>query len=327
MYWRSQCMHMTNTQSGFRALPVPQTQTGTARRCGIEIEFAGIDEAEAAQIIARTLGGRALRQHAHRYTVEESALGTLCIELDTRYAKPGNTIVSDDVLDAARIVVPVEIVSPPLGPDAMPRVLDLTHALRDAGAKGTTDNVLTGFGIHFNPEITGYDDPFLIRTVVAYGLLEQWLREWRPLDLSRRILPFVDPWPVHFTDALVLTPNLDLRALRALVQDHLNGRNYGLDLLPILHAFDPERFVTMFGAEASGARPAFHFRLPDCRIDEADWSITDEWDRWWLVEALAADTARFNALYQAWRDGAGHGAGWVQCVAQQIGPNGEALFQ
>ena len=111
------------------------------------------------------------------------------------------------------------------------------------------------------------------------------------------------------------------------MSSHLNGRNYGLDLLPILKARDPDVFAAMFGAGASGARPAFHFRLPDCRLGEPGWRITDEWDRWWLVEALAADEPRFDALFQAWRNGAGHGAGWVRVVSQHIGPNGEALFQ
>lgn len=320
-------MENTNCAGGFRALPKEKTRAGKTRRCGIEIEFSGIDEAHTAQIVAQTLGGLITQQGPHLFMIEDSDLGTICVELDTRYAKPGNTFLPEGVLDAARAVVPVEVITPPLSAEQMDRVLDLTEALKTAGGKGTSGSLFAGFGIHFNPEITGYDDPYMMRTVIAYGLLEPWLRRWRPLDVSRRLLPFVDPWPVHFTDALVEADDLDLPVLRQLVHTHLNGRNYGLDLLPILHAHDPEAFAATFGKEASGARPAFHFRLPDCRLNEPDWSIADEWDRWWLVEALAADEPRYGALRDAWRRGAGHGGLWVEEVTQVIGKNGEELFQ
>ncbi|WP_420326308.1 amidoligase family protein [Mameliella sp.] len=320
-------MDNSNRVGGFRALPNEKTRAGKLRRCGIEIEFSGVDEANTAQIVARTLGGVVKQQGQHLFTIEDSGLGTICVELDTRYAKPGQQFLPEGVLDAARAVVPVEVVTPPLTPEQMDRVLDLTEALRNAGGKGTSDSLFAGFGIHFNPEITGYDDPYMLRTVVAYGLLEPWLRDWRPLDMSRRILPFVDPWPVQFTDALVTAEDLDLAVLRDLVHKHLHGRNYGLDLLPILHAHDPDGFAATFGKEASGARPAFHFRLPDCRLDEPEWSIADEWDRWWLVEALATDEARFDNLHEAWRRGGGHGGRWVEEVIQVIGKNGEELFR
>ena len=37
------------------------------------------------------------------------------------------------------------------------------------------------------------------------------------------------------------------------------------------------------------ARPTFHYRLPNCRVDEPDWRIAHEWNAWVTVEALAAD--------------------------------------
>lgn len=320
-------MNHLNDVRGFRELPHPETRDGQPRRCGMEIEFSGMDEATAAQIVARTLGGQVSQNGPHLHAVEGTDIGDVGVELDTRYAKPGHQLVPESVLDAARVIVPVEIITAPLPPDQWDRVIDLTTALRDAGAKGTSDSLVAGFGIHFNPEITSYDDPYLIRTIIAYGLLEGWLREWRPLNVARRILPFVDPWPAHFIDALLLAPKLDLTKVAGLVHSHLNGRNYGLDLLPILHAHDPKGFAALFGTVASGARPAFHVRFPDCRLDEPGWSIAGEWDSWWLVEALAADEARYNALCTAWRNGAGHGAGWTKVVSQHIGPNGEGLFK
>lgn len=319
-------MKQTDRLRGFRALPVPLTDSGSPRRCGIEIEFSGLDEAATARLLSSALDGHVVQQGQHLYVVEDTVIGTLCVELDTRFAKPGHEYIPEDVLDAARVVVPVEVVTPPLAPDRMDEVPRLMDRLRVAGAKGTSDSLFAGFGIHFNPEVPGLDHPHTLRCIVAYALLEPWIRTWRPLDMSRRVLPFVDPWPERFREAVITADGLTMTEVRRLYAAHMNGRNYGLDLLPILHSYDPEIFARMFGAEASGARPAFHFRLPDCRVDEEDWSITDEWDRWWIVEALAADSEKFEALREAWRR-RGLGLNWSEAVGRVIGAEGERLFQ
>ena len=36
------------------------------------------------------------------------------------------------------------------------------------------------------------------------------------------------------------------------------------------------------------ARPTYHYRLPNCQVDEPRWTIAGEWNRWVLVERLAA---------------------------------------
>ena len=50
-------------------------------------------------------------------------------------------------------------------------------------------------------------------------------------------------------------------------------------------------------------RPAYHYRLPNCRIDEPGWSIAAEWGRWVLVERLAARpdfSERLSRTYLGW---------------------------
>ncbi len=319
-------MEQTVSLRGFRALPVPLTGKGSPRRCGIETEFAGLTETATAQLIASSLGGRASARGPHLQVIEETSIGTLCVELDTRFAKPGYEAVPEEVLDAARPVVPVEIVTPPLTPEDMDRLLPLMRHLREAGAKGTSDSLLAGFGVHFNPEVPGFDHPHTLNCIKAYALIEQWIRAWRPLDFARRMLPFVDPWPDKFRDAVIRADALTLDQMRQLCAKHLNGRNYGLDLLPLLRAYDEEAFVRTFGAESSGGRPAFHFRMPDCRIDEPDWSLTVEWDRWWLIEQLAADTDKLEELRGLWRQ-RGLGLRWNQTVGNVIGSQGERLFK
>jgi hypothetical protein len=43
-------------------------------------------------------------------------------------------------------------------------------------------------------------------------------------------------------------------------------------------------------------RPAFHYRLPNCMIDEPEWTVAREWNTWVAVERLAADPGRLGAL-------------------------------
>jgi hypothetical protein len=43
-------------------------------------------------------------------------------------------------------------------------------------------------------------------------------------------------------------------------------------------------------------RPTFHYRLPDCRIDEPGWRPSVDWNRWVAVERLAEDPERLGEL-------------------------------
>jgi hypothetical protein len=43
-------------------------------------------------------------------------------------------------------------------------------------------------------------------------------------------------------------------------------------------------------------RPAFHYRLPNCMVDEPHWTVAREWNTWVAVERLAADTDRLRQL-------------------------------
>lgn len=43
-------------------------------------------------------------------------------------------------------------------------------------------------------------------------------------------------------------------------------------------------------------RPAFHYRLPNCRIDRKNWSLSEAWNKWWIVEQLAYRPADLDKL-------------------------------
>jgi hypothetical protein len=43
-------------------------------------------------------------------------------------------------------------------------------------------------------------------------------------------------------------------------------------------------------------RPAFHYRLPNCRVDDPSWRVAREWNYWIAIEELAADRKRREAM-------------------------------
>jgi hypothetical protein len=71
-------------------------------------------------------------------------------------------------------------------------------------------------------------------------------------------------------------------------------------MLPVFAHLDADRMAPVL-TDATSARPTFHFRLPDCRIDEADWSLAQEWRRWLTVERVAEDDALLRRLGTAWK--------------------------
>lgn len=286
---------MTRSQDPFPPLP------GTGRACGIEIELAGLTEMQVARIARDRLGGRIEREAPHVVALHDSELGKLRIELDTALRKLGGGRLVQQGLDALRGVIPVEIVTEPLDAASVATLDTLREDLRAAGALGSRHGVLLGFGVHLNPARAG-SDARVIRIARAYALLEDWLRARRHIDVTRRILPFVDPWPSSLVDDLVDAPPDTIEGLARLYARHTQSRNHGLDLLPLLHDAVPDAYAAIFPKAADiGGRPAYHFRLPDCRIDEAGWSLSEPWDDWLAVERLADDPATTAALSKEWR--------------------------
>ncbi|MEL7261055.1 MAG: amidoligase family protein, partial [Pseudomonadota bacterium] len=113
----------------------------------MEVEFAGLDLSQTADVIVSTLGGTVGLAEDHALSVTDTSLGDITVELDTALTKLGEGVAMDAVLDVARQVVPVEIVTEPLAPDALPHLDTLMSALRQAGARGSRDGLVYGFGV------------------------------------------------------------------------------------------------------------------------------------------------------------------------------------
>ncbi|WP_439526565.1 amidoligase family protein [Roseovarius mucosus] len=288
--------------TAFAPLPQPLNATGDPRLVGVEIELGGLPESRVADLCASELGGTAQQVDSHIWRVENSQIGQIDIYLDIFLRNAEHSKLRDLALDLGREVVPVEIVTKPLDMDGLARLDDLRMTLRDAGALGSGAGWFFGFGLHLNIEMASDADADTVRPLLAYALIEDWLRAANPIDEARRLLPFTDPYPIDFTRALIeMGPEAARERVIGSYLELTPSRNRGLDMLPLFAHFDADRIKAAISDKTS-ARPTFHFRLPDCRIDEAAWSIADEWQRWLTVERVAADTALLKRLSQAWQD-------------------------
>ncbi|OCX66158.1 hypothetical protein BFP70_06415 [Thioclava sp. SK-1] len=286
----------------FAALPKDLNADGAPRRTGVEVEFAGIDEGRTAQLAVQALGGTARMVNDKDWVVEGSCIGTLQIYLDLALRKHIQGPLKDLGMRLGREVVPVEIVTEPLTRDQMTQLDRLIAVLRAHGAKGTEQSAFYGFGLHLNPEIAGPDA--VVRPLLAYAVLEDWMRKTWPIEATRATLPFTDRYPEKLIRALVeLGPDAPLPDVIRCYREATLSRNHGLDMLPVFVELHPEIIAAQDGKGGTvKPRPAFHFRLPDCRISDPDWSIETEWRRWHLVEQVAGNTALLRRLCRAWTD-------------------------
>lgn len=312
-----------------RTPPRTVNAAGEPRRLGVEIEFGALDIDRSAEVVRRLYGGRVERSDAWRREVKGGRLGDFVVELDARllhgklpekYDKLAalQEFLIDRAGEIAQHLVPMEVACPPLPIDALDELEALPHALGQAGAEGTQEEVFYAFGCQLNPELPALDLPTVLAGFRAFLLLEDRLREVAALDRSRHLLSFADPFPRDYARR-VLAPDY-APDLGNLIEDYLADnptRNRDLDLLPLFAELAPERIAEL-GDERIKARPTWHYRVPDCRIGDPDWSLTLEWNRWVEVERLAEDETRLRELSRAFLDAGDDRAAWARKLAGSL---------
>lgn len=284
------------------SLPDPATAEGGTRRVGIEIEFGGLTEDLAAEVLANVLGGQVRQSDSFQFVVEDTEIGAIEVYLDTAYRKDGRDLVQT-AIETARGVLPVELVTEPILPD---QIADLDRACRrlsEAGATGTADGLLLGFGLHLNVAVSSLTTDHLTPVLRTYALCEDVLRDGKSLDLARRVQPFIQPYPRGLVDALAAHPPTSRRDWVATYLDQTTSRNHGLDALPIIREIDEAAVLARVdNHSAVSARPAWHYRLPDSRPGEPGWSVAREWRVWVALEQIANDPVLLDRLSAAWLD-------------------------
>jgi hypothetical protein len=312
----------------FSSPPVLHNEKGQARTVGIEVEFVGPSAEQTVQALRTAFGGRVVKEDPHAFGLEGSSICDMTVELDSRILHPGKRLGSKDGMlpriaalfgFAAAYLVPCELVTAPIPISRLGDVDQVLTILRKLGAKGTQDAPFYAFGLHFNPEIPKQDAATLVAFMKSFVLLNPWLRREVAPDRTRDLLGFADPFPADYVRRIV---SPDYRpGLSEFIDDYLRAnptRNRDLDLLPLLHHFDEHRVRAALPNEKINGRPTFHYRLPDARVSDPGWSIAPEWNRWVVVERLAADPERLDAIGAAYLAFQGEDKSWANVVEQFV---------
>ena len=307
---------MAEQAAEFARPPWTRNLDGQTRRVGVELEMAGIQPEAVAAAVQETLGGRIERDSAFLTRVVDTELGEFGIELDAdlltsrKYQEHladlgidlGEGATRDQIESfisrVAGLIVPLELVGPPVPWTELGRLDEIRRRLHEAGAKGTHGSPLYAFGLQLNIEVASLEAEHLLAMLRAFLLKYDWLLERLQVDLARRISPFVQSYPEDYV-AHVLAA--DYRPdLETLIDDFLEftpTRNRPLDLLPLFAHIDEDRVMAApVEKELIKPRPAFHYRLPNCLVDEPDWSLAVPWNDWIEVERLAADRKALERL-------------------------------
>lgn len=298
------------------------TEDGQIRKIGLELEFSGISPEKVAVILQNRLGGNLTCKNIFSYQLKNTEYGDFNVEIDAAFLKQkkykelaetagidldsiDNTDALEDIIkNLASIIVPCEIVMPPVPADKLQVAEEITCLLRKEKAKGTGQSIFYAFGLHINAELASRESVYLLNHMRAFSLLYDWICKDNLVDISRRITPYINPYPESYLDLILsqdYRPEID-----ELIDDYLekvSSRNHGLDMLPAF-AYISETAVMQKASEPEliNPRPAFHYRLSNCRIDEPEWTIEQEWKYWLKIEDIADNENKLHQLINAWTD-------------------------
>lgn len=284
--------------------PWQKNAEGLPRRCGVEIEMNGVTLDHVTQLLSKTFSLSVSAPGRYERLLSGDPAGDWVVELDFDLLKKmgrqehERETFSGELNDSAEALlkkvslplVPLEIVTPPLPLDRLIEVEKLIVALRHIGARGTSDQLTNAFGMQFNPEIHSKDPHQLSAFIKAFLCCYEWLYERSKVNLMRRMTRFAEPFPRSYVLKVI---DLDYWPDQAvLIDDYLADnptRNRALDCLPLFAYLDESRVMSVIDDQLVKPRPTWHYRLPNCEIDRADWGLYVAWNDWVLIEKLAAN--------------------------------------
>lgn len=309
-----------------------KTADDTARRVGFELEFSGINLDDTVAALQSVFRAEVVDRSAAECTLRVAETGDFGVEIDWRFLKrlaAGNADdgMAGDILEQlsqlAALLVPMEVVCPPIPMDRLALLDPLVDALRKAGAVGTEETLIAAYGVHINPEIPSLDPDTLLAYVQAFCLLQWWLVDKHPVDMARRISPYIDLYPESYLLQVMERETADFGQIFDDYLEHNATRNRALDLLPLLAMVDEERISLTVADKRVNKRPTFHYRLPDCHIENPAWSLRSSWNTWLVVERLASQPEVLETLRGEFLNAARpvlgvHRRHWVEWIDQWL---------
>lgn len=290
--------------------PLVNKADGSPRRVGVEIELGGLEPEQLAALVQQRFDGDVIEKSPLDWRVENTDYGAFQIELDWEDLKslaqkhvPGGEEDSPSVLrsllklvsKAAETLIPWEVVTPPMAMQALPALCELVKDLRAAGAIGTRHSPQYAFGVHLNPELPDLEAHTILRFFKAYLCLYDWIVMEEGTDIVRRATYFIKHFDYDYIEK-VIAPGY-WPEQQQLIDDYLADnptRNRSLDLLPLFAHLDKSRVGAAVTDPRIQSRPTFHYRLPNCDIDNPDWNLDIPWRLWLEVEKLANEPARLE---------------------------------
>ena len=308
----------------YRLPPVLTNKQGLVRKAGFEFEFGNLPILQTAEALRQSLGGELEVKSPFEAVLHASTLGRLKIERDAdilksvKYRKwleqigvrfsPGTIVheIESNIDNASRILIPCEVITEPIPLDRLGQLDTLIATLSSLGAEGTQDSFIYAFGLHINPSIPDNTAATLRKYIQAFLLLYTWIIDSSGIDITRRFLTkYIDPFPQPYME-LVLS-NTYAPGRKRLISDYLEHnptRNRALDMLPILYEMDKTQVLNAINDDERNlmsGRPAFHYRLPDCKVNVPGWTAATPWNQWVYIEHLANDDELLHELIGEWR--------------------------
>jgi hypothetical protein len=308
---------MNTSKKHLKQPPWQKNFDGEIRHVGVELEISGLPLDTLANDVAAFLGLKVKSKGRYERLLTGDTAGDWIVELDYNLLKQLGRehreagTLEEDFFQAtekvlalvSKLLVPFEIISPPLPLDRLEEVETLISHLREQGAKGTSDSAVNAFGMQFNPELASLDPEHITDCLKAFVCLYDWLFVRADIDISRRATSYVNPFPIKYVKKII---QADYHPdLATLIDDYLVDnptRNRALDMLPLFTHLDEQRVRSRVEDVLIKPRPTFHYRLPDCDIHKPGWGLFVAWNDWIEVERLAADTSRLQACCLAYHD-------------------------
>jgi hypothetical protein len=285
------------------------------RRIGVEIEFSNLPLEPSARVVTELFGGTVQKISRYDYRVSGTVWGDFSLELDTKllkklatdptFTKFSRIFGDDDTLgdfieSTASTVVPYEIATPAIPIPQLYEIDRLVEQLRLHGALGTTRAFQYAFGVHLNIEPPALDAETVLRHFQAFLMMQPWLERQTEVNITRRMSPFIDSFDESYVYRIMApTYRPDREQLIRDYIDYQPSRNMVLDLLPLFAYWERDLVFSLLPDEKINPRPAFHYRLPNSKVDLLRWRVSDEWSLWRVVELLAEERKQFRLLQVA----------------------------
>ena len=142
---------MPHRSDEFDLPPRVDRDDGNLRVVGFEPEFSGISLDEAAEAVESALEGKRESESSVEQVIKTHPFGEFIIELDREFLKrkASETCRGEEggewleqLSEAAALIVPVEVVCPPIPLTGLSALTPMVDGLREAGAVGTEESVI-----------------------------------------------------------------------------------------------------------------------------------------------------------------------------------------